>query len=54
VYAAFVGAGLFRLWLLQSLGGPQLCRLQFMNVVEEAAALYDSIGWLVGNGAGRV
>jgi alkylation response protein AidB-like acyl-CoA dehydrogenase len=52
VFAALAEAGLFRLWLPRSLGGPQLSPLQFMEIVEEAAALDGSVGWLVGNGAG--
>src|SRR4051812_10366975 len=44
--------GLFRLWLPAALGGPQLSPLEFMEVVEAAAALEGAIGWLVGNGGG--
>ena len=44
VYAALAEAGLFRLWLPQSLGGPQLSPLEFMEIVEEAAALDGSVG----------
>lgn len=44
--------GLFRLWLPAALGGPQLSALEFMDVVEAAAALDGTIGWLVGNGGG--
>lgn len=42
----------FRLLLPSSLGGPGLSALEFMDVVEAAAALDGSIGWLVGNGGG--
>ncbi|MFP6747174.1 MAG: acyl-CoA dehydrogenase family protein, partial [Alphaproteobacteria bacterium] len=52
VFAALAEAGLFRLWTPRSLGGPQLSPLEFMDIVEEAAALDGSVGWLVGNGAG--
>ncbi|MCZ6873954.1 MAG: acyl-CoA dehydrogenase family protein [bacterium] len=52
VFAALAEAGLFRLWLPKSHGGPQLSPLEFMEIVEEAAALDGSVGWLVGNGAG--
>jgi alkylation response protein AidB-like acyl-CoA dehydrogenase len=51
-YAALAEAGLFRLWLPRSLGGPELTPIEFMRVVEAAAALDGSIGWLVGNGGG--
>lgn len=44
--------GLFRLWLPAALGGPELTALEFMDVVEAAAALDGAIGWLVGNGGG--
>ena len=44
--------GLFRLLLPSSLGGPGLSALEFMDVVEAAAALDGTIGWLVGNGGG--
>ena len=44
--------GLFRLLLPSSLGGPGLSALEFMDVVEAAAALDGAIGWLVGNGGG--
>lgn len=52
VFEALADAGLFRLWLPKSLGGPELSPLEFMRVVEAAAALDGSIGWLVGNGGG--
>lgn len=44
--------GLFRLWLPAALGGPELSALEFMDVVEAAAALDGTIGWLAGNGGG--
>ncbi|MGY3489765.1 alkylation response protein AidB-like acyl-CoA dehydrogenase [Bradyrhizobium sp. USDA 4011] len=52
VFAALADAGLFRLWLPQALGGPELSPFAFMRVVEAASALDGSVGWLVGNGAG--
>ena len=52
VFDALADAGLFRLWLPQELGGPALSPLGFMQVVEAAAALDGSVGWLVGNGGG--
>jgi len=44
--------GLFRLWLPSVVGGLELSALEFMDVVEAAAALDGTIGWLVGNGGG--
>jgi alkylation response protein AidB-like acyl-CoA dehydrogenase len=52
IFDALADAGLFRLWLPEALGGPQLSPLEFMTVVEAAASLDGSIGWLVGNGGG--
>jgi alkylation response protein AidB-like acyl-CoA dehydrogenase len=52
VFVALAEAGLFRLWLPQALGGPELSPLDFMRVVEAASALDGSVGWLVGNGGG--
>jgi alkylation response protein AidB-like acyl-CoA dehydrogenase len=52
IIAGLAEAGLFRLWLPKALDGPQLSPLEFMTVVEAAAALDGSIGWLVGNGGG--
>ena len=52
VFAALADARLFRLWLPKTLGGPELSPFDFMRVVEAAAALDGSIGWLVGNGGG--
>lgn len=52
VFNALADAGLFRLWLPHELGGPALSPLEFMQVVEAAAALDGSVGWLVGNGGG--
>ncbi|HUR17162.1 MAG TPA: acyl-CoA dehydrogenase family protein [Candidatus Limnocylindrales bacterium] len=44
--------GLFRLLLPSSLGGRGLSALEFMDVVEAAAALDGTIGWLASNGGG--
>ena len=52
LYGSLAAIGLFRLWLPAALGGPELSALDFMDVVEEAAALDGAIGWLVGNGGG--
>ncbi|MCC8979912.1 acyl-CoA dehydrogenase family protein [Bradyrhizobium acaciae] len=52
IFAALADAGLFRLWLPQTLGGPELSSFAFMRVVEACSALDGSVGWLVGNGAG--
>ena len=52
VQHALADSGLFRLWLPKSLGGPELSPLDFMRVVETAAALDGAVGWLVGNGGG--
>lgn len=52
VFTALAAAGLFRLYLPKTLGGPELSPFDFMRVVEAASALDGSVGWLVGNGAG--
>jgi alkylation response protein AidB-like acyl-CoA dehydrogenase len=52
VFGALADAGLFRLWLPEVLGGPELSPFEFMSVVEAASALDASVGWLVGNGGG--
>lgn len=52
VFSALADAGLFRLWLSQALGGPELSPFEFMRVVEAASALDGSVGWLAGNGGG--
>ena len=44
--------GLLRLWLPSALGGPALTPQEFMDVVEAAAGLDGSLGWVIGNGAG--
>src|SRR5690349_11111762 len=52
LFSELASLGLFRLWLPMSLGGLELSALEFMEVVEAAAALDGTIGWLVGNGGG--
>jgi indole-3-acetate monooxygenase len=52
VFDALAESGLFRLWLPKSLAGPELTPLEFMRIVEAAAALDGAVGWLVGNGGG--
>lgn len=52
VFEAIVDAGLLRLWAPRALGGWELSPPDFMTVVEAAAALDGSVGWLVGNGGG--
>ncbi|MBR0874719.1 acyl-CoA dehydrogenase family protein [Bradyrhizobium tropiciagri] len=52
VFAALADAGLFRLWLPEALGGPELSPFDFMRVIEAASALDGSVGWLAGNGGG--
>jgi alkylation response protein AidB-like acyl-CoA dehydrogenase len=49
---AVAEAGLFRLLAPAALGGWELSLPAFMEVVEAAAALDGSVGWLVGNGGG--
>ncbi len=52
LFEQLAALGLFRLLLPTSVGGPGLSALEFMDVVEAAAALDGTIGWLVGNGGG--
>ncbi len=52
LFGQLAGLGLFRLFLPATLGGPELSALEFMEVVEAAAALDGTVGWLVGNGGG--
>ena len=52
LFSELASLGLFRLWLPKALGGLELSALEFMDVVEAAAALDGTIGWLVGNGGG--
>ncbi len=52
LFEQLAALGLFRLLLPTSVGGPGLSALEFMDVVEAAAALDGTTGWLVGNGGG--
>ena len=52
LFEQLAALGLFRLLLPTSVGGHGLSALEFMDVVEAAAALDGTIGWLVGNGGG--
>ena len=52
VFQAIAEAGLLRLWAPRALGGWELSPPEFMAVVEAAATLDGSIGWVVGNGGG--
>src|SRR4051812_17427069 len=52
VLNALADAGLFRLWLPEALGGPEMSPTDFMAVVEAASALDGSVGWIVANGGG--
>ena len=52
IFKACADVGLFRLCLPRAFNGPELSPLDFMEVVEAAAELDGSVGWLVGNGAG--
>ena len=52
LFEQLAALGLFRLLLPASLGGPGLSALEFMDVVEAAAALDGTVGWLTGNGGG--
>ncbi|HEX7923288.1 MAG TPA: acyl-CoA dehydrogenase family protein [Bradyrhizobium sp.] len=52
VFAALADTGLFRLWLPERLGGPELSPFAFMRIIEAASALDGSVGWLAGNGGG--
>jgi indole-3-acetate monooxygenase len=52
VFQAIADAGLLRLWLPRAMGGWELSPPDFMAVVEAAAALDGSVGWIVGNGGG--
>ena len=52
IFETLAAAGVFRLWLPQAIGGPELSPFEFMSIVEAASALDGSVGWLVGNGGG--
>ena len=52
VFQAIAEAGLLRLWAPRAMGGWELSPADFMAVVEAAAAVDGSVGWIVGNGGG--
>jgi len=52
LFAAIADAGLLRLWAPRKFGGWELSLPDFMEVVEAAAGLDGSVGWIVGNGGG--
>jgi indole-3-acetate monooxygenase len=52
IFDALADADLLRLWVPKTLGGFELSPLDFMEVVETAAELEGSVGWIVANGAG--
>jgi len=52
LFEAMAEAGLFKLWLPRVFGGLELSPLDFVDVVEAAAELDGTVGWLVGNGGG--
>ena len=52
LFDAIAEAGLFKLWLPRIFGGLELTPLDFVDVVEAAAELDGTVGWLVGNGGG--
>jgi alkylation response protein AidB-like acyl-CoA dehydrogenase len=52
VFQAIANAGLLRLWAPRAMGGWELSPPDFMAVVEAAAAVDGSVGWIVGNGGG--
>jgi len=49
---AMCSAGMFSLWLPQTLGGPALNVIEFIKIIEELARFDGSVGWCVTNGAG--
>lgn len=52
VVDAMVEADLFRLFVPRALGGAELSPHDFLEVIEAAAALDGSLGWVLTNGAG--
>jgi alkylation response protein AidB-like acyl-CoA dehydrogenase len=52
IFEALADAGLLQLWLPKALGGPEVSPEEFLSVVEEAAQLDASVGWIVGVAAG--
>src|SRR5262245_63804232 len=49
---AMRSAGLFSLWLPQTLGGPALNIIDFIKIIEELARFDGSVGWCAHNAAG--
>jgi len=49
--AALRATGIFRMWLPQALGGPQLSVAEFVRVVEALSYVEGSVGWCTGLGA---
>jgi len=49
---AMRSAGLFSLWLPQTLGGPALNIIDFIKIIEELARFDGSVGWCATNAAG--
>src|SRR5262245_44661830 len=49
---AMCSAGMFSLWLPQTLGGPALNVIEFIKIIEELARFDGSVGWCATNGAG--
>ena len=45
LFEAMADAGLFRLWLPEALGGPQLGVPEFLEIVERVSGLDGSVGW---------
>ncbi len=52
VVNAMVEADLFRLFVPRAIGGAELSPLDYLEVIEAAAALDASVGWVLTNGAG--
>lgn len=52
VVDAMVEADLFRLFVPREFGGAELSPLDYLEVIEAAAALDGSVGWVLTNGAG--
>lgn len=51
VINALVASDLFRLWAPQPIGGAGLSARDLVDIIEEAAALDASVGWILTNGA---
>jgi alkylation response protein AidB-like acyl-CoA dehydrogenase len=52
VVDAMIEADLFRLFVPREFGGAELSPLDFLEVIEAAAAIDGSVGWVMTNGAG--